>query len=210
MQKANGSAYVETSGTKLVCSVYGPRDKHRKHDFSSKGHMTCVLSYAPFSRAERVSSGHQDALSKEYSSLITEALQCAVCLNSYPKAQIDVYINVLEDNGNTLSHAIVAASVAIADAGIEMLDLVTSCSLVFNDKVTCIDPDNIEALHPDINGSLTVAYLPSLNQISCLLKDGEQDVDESITVINTCIEACLRVHEIMKECLVRSASDKDG
>lgn len=207
VQKANGSSYLETRGTKLVCSVYGPRDNPRKHEYSSTGTITVELSYAPFARTERLSV-HADRQSKEYSGLIIEALHSAICLDSYPKAQIDVYINVLEDNGNTLSHAIVAASVALADAGIEMLDLVTSCSAVFNDKLMLTDPTNEEINHADVFGNITVAYLPSLNEISCLLKDGAQDVNDSISSINSCIESCLRIHSVMKECLVASERER--
>ena len=148
--------------------------------------------------------------SKEYSNLICKALHHAICLESYPKALIDVYINIIEENGTTLSHAIMAASIALADAGIQMLDIVTSCSLVYNDELSLIDPINSELHHPDIYGRLTVAYLPSLNQVSGLIKDGEQDVDESIGAINACIEGCLRVHSVMKECLVKVTMDEEG
>ena len=91
-----------------------------------------------------------------------------------------------------------ASSVALADAGIEMVDLVTPSSLVFND----IDPTLKERLHPSIIGSLTIAYLPLLNQVSCLTKDGEQSIDDSIASVNKCIEAYLWLHFLMKDCLV--------
>ena len=55
---------------------------------------------------------------------------------------------------------------------------------------------------------LTIAYLPSLNQVSCLIKDGEQSIDDSIASVNKCIEACLRLHSVMKDCLVTSTIDR--
>jgi len=208
VQQSNGSAYLETRGTKVICAVYGPRDNPRKHDFSSTGNLTCTLQYAPFARHNtRARDNNQDPQSKEYSNIIRSALHYAVCLEEYPKAQIDVYVNIIEENGDTLSHAIMAASIALADAGIQMLDLVTSCSLVYNEDVSLLDPGHKELLHPDVFGSLTVAYLPSLNQVCGLIKKGEQDVDESIRSINMCIEGCLRVHSLMKDCLVKVAVD---
>ena len=54
-----------------------------------------------------------------------------------------------------------ASSVALADAGIEMVDFLTPSSLVFND----MDPTLKERLHPSIVGSLTIAYLPLFNQV---------------------------------------------
>lgn len=207
VQKANGSAYLETSGTKLTCAVYGPRDYIKRHEFRSSGKLSCNLSFAPFSRKQRFTD-IRDTLSAEYSNFIADALISAVSLDAYPKSQIDVYINVLEDNGNTLSYAIMAAAVALADAGIEMVDLVTSTSLVFNDKLSCLDPDANEETNSDMNGHMTVAYLPSLNKISCMLQNGELDVEQSIRFVNTCLEGCLRVHAVMKDCLQRAAASQ--
>lgn len=208
MERANGSAYLETSGTKLTCAVYGPRDYIKRHEFRSSGKLTCHMSFAPFSKPRRFTD-IRDSLSSEYSNFIAESLVSAVCLDAYPKSQIDVYINVLEDNGNTLSHAITAASVALADAGIEMLDLVTSSSLVFNDATVCLDPDAAEQSHRDVDGKMSVAYLPSLNKVSCLLQDGAVDVDRSVDLVNQCLEGCLRIHSVMKECLLRASSVND-
>lgn len=58
----------------------------------------------------------------------------AVRLELLPKSAIDVYITVLENDGTSscLAAAIIAASTALADAGIEMLDQVTACSAVSN------------------------------------------------------------------------------
>merc|ERR1711973_704416 len=213
IRQSNGSAYLETRGTKVICAVYGPRDNPRKHDFSSKGTLTCTLQYAPFARKERPprdSNTQHDTLNKEYSNLIRSALHHAICLDAYPKAQIDVHINVIEEEGNVLSHAIMVASTALADAGIQMLDVVTSASLVHSatDNVRLLDPTHGEMVHPDVCGGVTVAYLPSLNQVSGLLHNGEQEVDETIKGINMCIEGCLRVHSLMKECLLQVAREK--
>jgi exosome complex component MTR3 len=51
-----------------------------------------------------------------------------------PKSSIDVYVNVLENDGtsSSLAAAISAASVALADAGIEMYDQVAASSIVSN------------------------------------------------------------------------------
>ena len=197
VHQANGSSYVETCDTKLICAVYGPRDNPKRHQFSSKGNLFCEVNFSPFSCQERVFN--QGSLSKEYSYSIIQALECAVCLESYPKAQIDIYITILEDSGNSLSHAIIAASIALADAGIEMLDLVSCCAVAFTDKTIRIDPSGEEI--SQCKGHLITAYLPSLNQISLLLKKGEETLDDTVQNIIACIEACLRVHKSMKECL---------
>ena len=51
-------------------------------------------------------------------------------LEKFPKAVVDVHALVLESGGSDLAVAACAASLALADAGIEMLDLVSACSVV--------------------------------------------------------------------------------
>jgi exosome complex component MTR3 len=56
----------------------------------------------------------------------------AVRLELFPKSTIEVFITVLDNDGteSCVSAATLAASAALADAGIEMLGLVASCTAV--------------------------------------------------------------------------------
>ena len=81
--------------------------------------------------------------------MMTNSLAVSVRVDKYPKSSIDVYVLVLQNDGGTLksllsfiysltinsslgalSAAISCASLAIADAGIEMVDLVPACNAV--------------------------------------------------------------------------------
>lgn len=67
---------------------------------------------------------------------MVQALTPAIRLDLVPKSSIDVYVNVLENDGtsSSLAAAISAASVALADAGIEMYDQVAASSIVSNKR----------------------------------------------------------------------------
>ena len=52
--------------------------------------------------------------------------------HTFPKSNVDVYCLVLESGGSDVAVAISAASLALADAGIEMYDLVSACSVVIS------------------------------------------------------------------------------
>ena len=67
---------------------------------------------------------------KEYSALLLTALESAVLLEEFPKSTVDVYVCVLEAAGGELPAAICSASLALADAGIAMRDLVAACAVV--------------------------------------------------------------------------------
>ena len=64
------------------------------------------------------------------SALVQAALQSAVQRQTFPKANLDIYCLVLESGGADTAVAITAASLALADAGVEMYDLVSACSVV--------------------------------------------------------------------------------
>lgn len=61
-----------------------------------------------------------------------QSLLPAIQLELFPKSSIDVFITVIENDGleNCVACASLAASTALADAGIEMLGMVVACSAV--------------------------------------------------------------------------------
>lgn len=52
---ASGSAYVEFNRTRVLCSVYGPRnDTRTRREFSNEGQLVCDFKYAPFAEIDSV------------------------------------------------------------------------------------------------------------------------------------------------------------
>ena len=141
--------------------------------------------------------------------MLETALQCAVCLESFPKSQVEINVKILQDSGDVLAPAIICASLALADADIEMYDLVTACSLVFDDEQIALDPLIDEMSQTSSRGVLTIGYLPSLNIMSCIMQDGIMDSERSIACIKECIRGCIRTHSVMKDCLVAGAKRKE-
>jgi exosome complex component MTR3 len=58
------------------------------------------------------------------------ALAPSIQLDKIPKSSVDVFALILESGGSDLAVAITAASVALADASIELFDLVPACQVV--------------------------------------------------------------------------------
>lgn len=77
---------------------------------------------------------------KLMSSSIKTSLQSAVCLHEFPNYQMDVFINVLEDDGSVLAASIIAAGLAFVDASIPMFDLITATSVGVIDDSLLVDP----------------------------------------------------------------------
>lgn len=209
VSQAKGSAYIEAGNTKLICCVYGPRETERKDETDMKsGRLTADMRFAPFSCLERGSwiQGSQD---KDFSLMVLESLQPAVCLHKYPRSQIEVNVMVLENSGSVLAHAVTCASLALADAGIEMYDLVLGCSMRQDGDSFMVDPTYIEenssgSVTKDNQGGLTVAFLPSLNQISGLQSDGEMTEETLTAGVRTCIEGCYKLYPVIQQALTKA------
>ncbi|CAG8540831.1 4277_t:CDS:2, partial [Acaulospora colombiana] len=120
-----------------------------------------------------------DAQERELSQLIYEALAPSIRLELLPKSTIDIYITILENDGTAscLAAAVTCASVAVADAGIEMLDL-----SYINGEIY-MDCDLIEEQHE--SGSLVISYMPSLKEVTHILQSGEAD-STLITQVKFC------------------------
>ncbi|GAB6028428.1 Exosome complex component MTR3 [Chamberlinius hualienensis] len=130
VSQAKGSSYIEMGKTKVLCSVYGPREiTKKKEGFSIKGKIHCEFKYAPFSCVIR-RQFQQDQEEKELSQVMNQALEPVICSHTFPKARVDVFIQVLQNDGGALAVAITAAGAALADAGIPMFDLIMGCNLV--------------------------------------------------------------------------------
>nr|XP_015820632.2 exosome complex component MTR3 [Nothobranchius furzeri] len=209
VSQAKGSAYIEAGNTKLISCVYGPRETDRKDETDMKsGRLTTDVRFAPFSCPERVPwiQGSQD---KDLSLMLHESLQPAVCLQRYPRSQIDVSVMVLENSGSALAHAVTCASLALADAGIEMYDLVLGCSLQQVGSSYVVDPSYLEengwrCNSSESRGGLTVAFLPSLNQISGLQSDGEMSEETLTAGVRTCIEGCYKLYPVIQKVLTKA------
>lgn len=212
ISRARGSAYLEQNNTKVICAVYGPREIARREDFTLKGHMTCEFKFATFSCKFR-REHQQDAEEKDYSLQILEALEPAVCLHKFPKAQVDVLVTVLENDGSVLSAAISCASIALADAGIEMYDLVVGCSArIYGEKILldpCLSEEySTESQGPSSNGNIAVGLMPSLNQISVLTTKGEISFQQINQAIQLCVEYCQKLSPVLQHSLAKSVKKK--
>lgn len=102
----------------------------------------------------------------------------AVRRELFPNAYVDIAIAVLERDGSVLSTCINAASVALVEAGIEMLDIPLACSALLapSRDTFLMDPSLAELEAKDSSMSatkqdvtqFTMVFLPRLNQLSQL------------------------------------------
>ncbi len=199
LSNADGSAYIEQGKNKILAAVYGPRELHPKHlSLPDRMVLRCRYHMAPFSVQERKSPA-PSRREVELSKVIREAIEPAVFLEYYPRTAIDIFVEVLQADGGTRCASITAASLALADAGIPMRDLVVACSSGKVDDVIVLDLMDLE----DKEGlaDVPVAYMPNLNVITLLQMDGILTVEEFEKAVNLAIEGCKKIYALQKEAL---------
>ncbi|KZT26365.1 ribosomal protein S5 domain 2-like protein [Neolentinus lepideus HHB14362 ss-1] len=203
INQANGSAYVETEKTKLVCAVYGPRQS-RNTAYSERGRLNVEVKFTPFSCTKR-RAPIRDAEDRSVAVQIHQAILPSVRLELLPKSTVDVFITIIENDGLESCYAsgAVAASAALADAGIEMLGLVTSCSSSMVGKEIWLDPTEREISLA--KGSLVLACMPALGIVTSVWQSGEVKPVEAIECMEACQERCADIHAIVSEALLANA-----
>ncbi|KAF9094421.1 hypothetical protein BGX29_006919 [Mortierella sp. GBA35] len=222
--EANGSAYIELEKTKLTCGVYGPRPvKRAGQGFSDRGTLNCEIKFATFSCVKRRGT-MRDAQEKELSQILSQGLTPAVRLELFPKSNVDVYITVLESDGwgSCIAAAFTVASVALAHAGIEMLDMVAGCSASYiptsipSSTTDTTSSAGAGSITPQIfmdadleeekyqQGSIVLAYMPSLNQTTHVLQTGKAEGPIISQSVEHCVEACNKIFSVMNHALLTS------
>lgn len=199
LPNADGSAYIEQGKNKILAAAFGPREMHPKHlSLPDRMVLRCRYHMASFSVQERKSPA-PSRREVELSKVIRESLEPSIFLEYYPRTGVDVFIEVLQADGGTRCASITAASLALADAGIPMRDLVVACAAGKVENAVALDLFDTE----DKVGSadVPVAIMPNLNTVTLLQMDGILTPEEFEKAMNMAIEGCRKIYDVQKEAL---------
>tara|TARA_B100000315_G_scaffold39051_1_gene33828 strand:- start:4225 stop:4941 length:717 start_codon:yes stop_codon:yes gene_type:complete len=199
IDNAAGSSYIEFGRNKIIAAVYGPKDVHPKHMTKTESAIIkCRYHMTPFSTGTRKNPA-PSRRETEISKIIREALAPAIVLTDYPRTAIHVYIEVLQSDGGSRCAGVTAASLALADAGINMRDLTAGCAAgKINGKVA-LDLNEVEDMEGDAD--LPLAILPNLEKVTLLQLDGNFSRKEFIAAFKLAKEGCMRVYEMQRNTL---------
>ncbi|BBN68543.1 3'-5'-exoribonuclease family protein [Prunus dulcis] len=196
--KADGSALFEMGNTKVIAAVYGPREvQNRSQQLNDSALVRCEYTMANFSTGDRMRKPKGDRRSTEISLVIRQTMEACIMTHLMPRSQIDIFVQVLQADGGTRSACINAASLALADAGIPMRDLVTSCSAGYLNSTPLLDLNYIE----DSAGGadVTLGILPKLDKVTLLQMDAKLSVETFENVMQLAIEGCKAVATYIRE-----------
>jgi len=199
LKRADGSAYMEWGGNKALAAVYGPREARPRHiQNPTRAIVQCRYNMAAFSVSDRKRQG-PDRRSVEISKIMSEALEHVVFTEQFPRASIDVYIEVLQADAGTRCTGLTAASVALADAGIPMRDFVSSCAVGKVDGQIVLDLGKQEDNLGDAD--LPISIMPRTKEILLLQMDGHLTIEEFNKAVDMGMNACMEIYEMQKEAM---------
>jgi len=212
---------------------YGPREVGRGSEFQSTGSLTCDFKYAPFAKHPRLERNNEllDA-ERLVADSLAKTLAPAVILQKYPKASIELCILVLQSDGGEWPACVLASSLAIADAGIEMYGLVlaatvgrvpppapaagagaassssASAALAASGASSRVFVDLSGAEEAASASSTTVAYCRALDRILHTSHRGELGVSELVHDTGFALETCAVVERVARQVLVAAEARK--
>ena len=113
----------------------------------------------------------------------------------YPRAQIDIYVQVLQQDGGLLQACINATTLALANAGIPMLDFVCAVTGGVHSTSPLLDLTQLE--ENDLP-NVTIAVMPRSGKIALVSMETRLHVDRFEEIFRLAGEAGKVIHGEMK------------
>uniref|UniRef100_A0A915PEZ5 C3H1-type domain-containing protein n=1 Tax=Setaria digitata TaxID=48799 RepID=A0A915PEZ5_9BILA len=211
-----GSVYVEFGSTKIICSVDGPKELTKTTDVEpTEGQLYVYFKNTSMESNSVTGSNFSSTSNKENNgirSAVESALRSIVCLELFCKAQIDVEITVLSDDGGVLAASLMASSLALIDSGIQVYDVcVAAHILMLPDGRIIVDPSTSLFPLPPVTDSeefpenaylsVTVGMMPSLNQLACCEFVGIAAPNQLRQAISVAVENSLKLYPLVRKTL---------
>lgn len=199
---ANGSASFKIGKTWAIAAVYGPREMYPKFLQNPKhGVLRCHYNMMPFSGSgERIRPGN-NRRSQEIAMVMTKALEPVVDLSAFPNAVVDIFVELPQTDAGTRCAAISAASIALADAGIPMLDMVSSVAVGQVDGTVVADLMYDEEAYEGVVSDIPVAMTHNGKEITLLQMDGEISKADLLKALELAKGATEKVYQLQVKAL---------
>ncbi len=204
IKNADGSAYFKIGDTIAYAAVYGPREVYPKFlQNPKKGILRINYNMMTFSGPGERNRPGPNRRAKEISLVSQKALLPVLDLDKYPNTVIDVFIELPQTDAGSRCAGISAASIALADAGVTMKDMVPAVAVGLVGDTPVVDlsyheeqpGDDLEAV------DIPVAIVPNTGEITLLQMDGITNKDSILNVIAMAKDACVIVAEKQREAL---------
>ncbi|KAG6810434.1 hypothetical protein H0H92_011876 [Tricholoma furcatifolium] len=194
--QADGSAVITHGLTQVMVSVFGPREaKMRSQTIHDRANINVEVNVAAFSTGDRRKRARGDKRILEIAATIKSTFEPVVQTNLYPRSQIDVFVQVLQQDGGLLQACINATTLALINAGIPLLDFVCAVTGGVHSTSPLLDLTQLE--ENDIP-HVTVAVMPQTGKVTLVTMETRLHVDRFEEIFRLAGDAGKVIHGEMK------------
>lgn len=202
VSNAAGSAAVEFNGTSAIAVVRGPYQSAEARD--EHGRVMVTVSSDPVSVVRRNDSDVNSAINYELSVLVQSVLSLVVLSEQFPRLVYDIQVQLLVSDGNDLAASVMAASLALVDANVELKDVPGVCTLVWvAPGQFVVNPSPKQAL--EAIARLTVVATASGGEILHTAADGAVDAEVMVQGVTEAARQCAAQHAGYRAVLTEKA-----
>lgn len=129
------------------------------------------------------------------------ALLPVLNLDDFPNAGVDVFIEFPQTDAGSRCAGICAASMALADAGLPMKDLVAAVAVGNINGNIIVDLNYAEEAYDGQVADIPVAMLPNSGKVTLLQMDGISEREELKKALELGKKTCQKIYEVQKQAL---------
>ena len=244
LSSSTGSSLIEIGHTKVLCAVHGPRSVASSSlggqsgiasegSSQDSGSLNCEIRHAPFGVMPEIQrmtcpmnlDGYSSAsnlmqIETELSSRLHDTLKPSIPLHLLKKNVVDVFVMVLQDDGGVFAASVAAASLALADAGVECYDLVSCFTVAVVPKSICFQSDDNDETHDEVGdyhlladpsekeillskGIITLAMMKSWKDVVFWNQTGSLPPEVAMNALEMAKEGCTVMYKLMRQALLQ-------
>lgn len=136
----------------------------------------------------------------ELAAAIKSTFEPVVQTHLYPRSQIDILVQVLQQDGGLLPACINGTALALAAAGIPQFDLICSITGGVHSTSPILDLSTVE--ENDVP-HMTVAVMPRSGRVTLVTMENRLHVDRFEEIFRLAVDAAKVLHSEMKAALLK-------
>lgn len=167
----------------------------RSQTFHDRAVINVEVNIAAFSTGERRKRGRGDKRVLELAATIKSTFEPVIQTNLYPRSQIEIFVQVLQQDGGLIQACVNATTLALVNAGVPLVDFVCAVTGGVHSTSPLLDLTQLE--ENDIP-HVTVAVLPKTGKVTLVTMETRLHVDRFEEIFKLAGDAGKVVHSEMK------------
>jgi len=137
--------------------------------------------------------------------MLKQTLESLLFCNLFPRAQIDINVEVLQADGPFRAQAVNAVTLALIDAGLPIRDFLVACGVGYIDGHTLMDINGLEdsARGPD----LCLAYMPNSEKLITAHLEPKLPLEALAPAMDLGLGGCKELYKLLQAAVLEHCSD---